>query len=694
MAQDLLLEIGVEELPASFVTGGVGILPELLGKELRDLRLPHGEIRAAGTPRRLMVVAKAVAESQEDLDAEVIGPPARIAFDKDGKPTRAAESFAEKAGVALDALYTVEQKKGSYVAARQLAKGELAAKLIPEALARVCAGISFKKSMRWSDGETAFARPVRWLCALFGDSIVNFEFAGLHASNVTYGHRFLAPNAIAVAHPGDYAALLREAHVIVDVGERQSLMLERLKAAASKLSAQLIDDAFLVGENGSLVEDPQVVAGSFEERFLSLPERVILDVARDHQRYFGLRRADGSLMPAYLAVANTAVVPDNVRRGNDRVMRARLADAKFFYDEDLKRPLASRAKDLDAVMFQKRLGSVGDKVRRLERLSTVIGEMLGLPGGDIEVAEEAARLCKCDLVTLMVGEFPELQGEMGRAYALVQGEDARIADAIAEHYSPKGASDPTAKSTCGAVVALADRLDTLVGCCAINIMPSGSADPLGLRRAAIGLLRTLIDHAWPLELESLVRAAHTGFAPERLDLSADETVLKLHGFLRHRLRGVLSDSYPQDAVDACLDADASKPHDVALRVAAVAKLDAEERAQVGEVFKRATNIAKEAPEGKAVEPSRVSSAVHPSEGALFDAYRQLEGTLAEARANGDYLQSLSAISKFSPVLAKFFDDVFVMTEELPVRENRLRLMAGLVGNCAGLASFNLLAKKP
>src|SRR5690606_14429747 len=254
--------------------------------------------------------------------------------------------------------------------------------------------------------STTFGRPVRWLCALFGDSIVTFEFAGLSSSNVTYGHRFLAPQPIAIAHPGDYVSQLREAHVVVGVREREQLMLERLKQAAAELSGALIDDPFLVGENASLVEDPRVVAGSFEERFLALPERVILDVARDHQRYFGVRREDGSLMPAYLAVVNTAVVPENVRRGNDRVMRARLADAKFCYDEDLKWPLAGRRGELDAVMFQKRLGSIGDKVRRLERLSRLLSEKLRLPADQAGAAVEAAGLCKCDLVTLMVGEFP------------------------------------------------------------------------------------------------------------------------------------------------------------------------------------------------------------------------------------------------------------------------------------------------
>jgi glycyl-tRNA synthetase beta chain len=441
-----------------------------------------------------------------------------------------------------------------------------------------------------------------------------------------------------------------------------------------------------------LVEDPQVVAGGFEERFLALPERVILDVARDHQRYFGVRRADGSLMPCYLAVVNTAQKPANIRRGNDRVMRARLSDAKFFYEEDLKKPLGSRGVALDQVMFQKRLGSVGDKVKRISALAVAVGEQLGLKAAEQEVVRQGAALCKCDLVTLMVGEFPELQGEMGRAYALAQGIEPAVADAIREHYRPKGGGDPVAEGTPGALLALADRLDTLVGCCAINIMPTGSADPLALRRAAIGVLRTLITHRWPIAVDDLVKIAHAGLAGIKLDLDGAEVQHKLSGFLRHRLRGLLADSFPQDVVDACLDADARIPHDVALRVNALAQLPEDHRQSVGEVFKRAQNIAKEAPVGAPVAPGTVSGEVHASEQALFDAFGRLGLALEQARAAGDYGHALSAISDFAPVLGRFFTDVFVMTDEVPVRENRLRLMSAIHGACSGFASFNLLGK--
>lgn len=692
MAAELLLEIGVEELPASFVDQAVKDLPKLLTEQLKALRLSHGEPQAAGTPRRLALLVPGVADSQPDLDEEVVGPPARIAFDGDGKPTKAAESFAKKNNVELSDLYTLEQKKGAYVAARRKEAGRDAFDLLPNVLSAVCCGITFRKSMRWSDGDTAFGRPVRWLVGMLGERVIPFTFAGLTADSETVGHRFLAPDSIRLTSPSDYFASLRQARVFADIAERKQAMNERLAKAAKAAGGELIEDPFLIGENASLVEDPQVVVGSFDSSFLELPERVILDVAKDHQRYFGMRTASGKLMPKYLAVVNTAEKPDNVRRGNDRVMRARLADAKFFYDEDLKRPLAERVKELDAVMFQKRLGSVGDKVRRMGRLVRAIADAQGTSSETAEKAGQAVELAKADLVTLMVFEFPELQGEMGQAYAVKQGIDPDVAQAISEHYSPRGASDPTAQGDLGALVGLADRFDTLVGCCAINVMPTGSADALGLRRAAIAILRTLIDKQWKLSVSDLVRAAYGQFDGVNLDLSEADTLHKLSGFMRHRLRGVLSDELPQDAVDACLDADADRPFDVALRAAALGRLDEGQRASVGEVFKRAANIAKDAPEGEPAPPDQVGKDVHSSEASLFKAFVELETALQAAKTGGDYAVALGAIGDFAPVLGKFFEDVFVMTDDLPVRDNRLRLMRSIHRRCSAFASFNLLAR--
>lgn len=689
MTRDLLLEIGVEELPSSFVAGALKALPKLVEGELGGLRLQHGELWVGGTARRLALIVRDVAEAQPDLDEEVLGPPARVAFDSDGKPTRAAEAFASKLGVELSALSRKETPKGEYLCARRQEKGADARSLLPEALAKVCAAIPFRKSMRWSDGDVAFGRPVRWLVALFGEEVLSVAFAGVDSGRTTQGHRFLGQE-IQIQQPGGYVGALREQHVLVDSHERSQSMLEKLRAAATELGGELIEDQFLVGENLSLVEEPHVVAGGFDAAFLALPERVVLDVAKDHQRYFGVRGPDGKLMPRYLAVVNTAEHPENVRRGNDRVMRARLADAKFFYDEDLKQPLEARSKQLDAVVFHKRLGSVGDKVRRIQALVPKLADLAGVQGVR-EIALAGAGLAKCDLVTLMVGEFPELQGEMGMAYALAQGKPRDVAAVIAEHYLPRGADDATASSDAGALVALADRLDTLVGCFAVGLIPTGAADPLALRRATIGSLRTLLEKHWSLRLPEAFRAAYAGYAGVKLDQSEEEACAKLADFSRDRLRGLLADRFPQDVVDATLAAGAADPHDAGLRCAALAAMDPTLRATAGEVFKRAANIAKEATAGDVQAPSALQQSVQPEEQALFDAFGRLKQGLEEAGA--DYARAIAAIAAFAPTLATFFEAVFVMTDDLPLRENRLRLMREIEGRCSAIANFNLLAKK-
>ena len=690
MSEDLLLEIGVEELPATFVAQAVEALPGLLESRLRELRLSHGAVRALGTPRRLALIVQGVASAQPDLDEEALGPPARVAFDADGKPTKAAQSFATKIGVPLDALFKKATDKGEYVAGRRVEKGAPTASLLPAVLAEVCAKIPFRKSMRWSDGDTPFGRPVRWLIALLGDVELSFEFAGVRSGRVSYGHRFLAPGAIRIENAGSYVAALRTAHVLVDPAERKQVMVDRLATAAKSIDGVLIEDAFLVEENASLVEEPQVVVGNFEAKFLALPERVILDVAKGHQRYFGVRDKKGGLLPNYLTVVGTALKPKNIQLGNDRVMRARMADAKFFYDEDLKIPLAKRAVELDGIMFHKRLGSVGDKVRRMVTLVPLLGEKLGLSPAVIETAREGAALAKCDLVSLMVRELPELQGEMGAAYGLAQGLKPEIAAVIAEHYLPRGADDPTAPDDAGALVALVDRLDTLVGCFAIGLLPTGAADPLALRRAAIGLLRTLLAKQWRLGLSEAIHVAHAGFLGVNLDLGAQATSDKLGGFLRQRLRGVLAE--PGDVVDACVAASADDPYDVQLRAAALGKIEERVRTSAGEVFKRAANIAKDAPPGELVPPASVQPEVHPSEQRVFDAYQTLKQALGGGTTAADYERALTAIATFAPILAQFFEDIFVMVEDLPLRNNRLRLMRETHVACSRFANFNLLVK--
>jgi glycyl-tRNA synthetase beta chain len=500
MNQDLLFEIGVEELPSSFVAGALAALPALVKKRLSELRLPHADLSAYGTPRRLAILARGVADRQADLEEELTGPPVGAAFDREGKPTRAAEAFAAKLGCTVTDLRTVETAKGKYIAGTRREKGKPALELLATLLPQIVKEIPFRKSMRWGAGEATFGRPIQWLVALFGGEIIQLSFAGVTSGRASRGHRFLSPGAVELGGAGDYVGRLRAARVVVDPEERASLMRERLLLAAKEAGGTLIEDEFLVGENLSLVEEPHVIVGTFEVSYLALPETVILEVMRGHQRYFGARGKDGRLLPRYLAVVNTAENPDNIRRGNNSVMRARLADARFFYDEDCKVPLETRREKLSGIVFQNKLGHMLAKSERIERLARELGQELGFAAGVVDVAARGAHVAKADLVSLMVGEFPDLQGTMGREYALVQGEPEAVADVIRDHYAPRGAKDPTAASDPGALVALADRFDTLVGCFGIGLSPTGAADPFALRRAALGILRTVLSRGYDLSL--------------------------------------------------------------------------------------------------------------------------------------------------------------------------------------------------
>jgi glycyl-tRNA synthetase beta chain len=680
---ELLFEIGCEELPASFVEGALAALPQLTRDRLKELRLEHGAIRAIGTPRRLALIVEDLASEQPDLEERVQGPPVRAAF-RDGAPTKAAEAFAKKLGVTIDELERVQTPKGEYLTGTRRESGRPAKEILPATLAELVTAIPFRKSMRWGAGSITFGRPLRWLAALLGGEPLEVTLGDLTSAPQSFGHRFLHPEAIPFRGAEDYVAKLRNARVIVESDERRALMLERLGKAAGEAGGTLIDDAFLVGENLSLVEDPQVVVGSFEEEFLELPEEVVLEVARGHQRYFGVRGSDGSLLPRYLAVVNTAEHPDKIRLGNDRVMRARLADARFFYREDLKQQLAERRADLKGIVFQNRLGSVLDKAGRIEALAGDLANRLGIAEADATAATGGAHLCKCDLVTLMVGEFPELQGDVGRAYALKQGADAAVADVIRDHYKPKGAKDEPAPGVPAALVALADRVDTLVGCFAVGLSPTGGADPYGLRRACIGTLRTLLHHELDLTLSDAFAAAYAGLDGVELDLDQEALVAKLSGFFRDRLRGVLGDDLPNDVVDAALGVAADRPLDARARASAIAAIDAETRAKVGEVFKRATNIAKDAPDG---EPTKGSE---PAEIALFDAFAAVRDELTKLTTSGDYEAAFHKLAGLAAPLATYFEEVMVMAEDEAVRSNRLRLMRVISETCGSLAKLELL----
>ena len=561
MPKTLLLEIGTEELPSSFVDAALAALPGLARTKLEGLRLPHGDIKALGTARRLAVLVHDVGETQPDLDEEVVGPPETAAY-KDGKPTKAAEAFANKLGVAVDALSVVtkeasgKQKAGRFVVGRRQEKGRDARELVGKALAELCGEIPFRKSMRWGAGNATFGRPVQWLVALFGDESLDVSFAGVRSGKTTRGHRFLAPGSFELASGDAYVAALRERHVLVDRDERAKTMMDRVIAAAKAAGGVHDPEPALVDENASLVEEPHIVTGSFEAKYLELPAAVIRAVARGHQKYFCVQKDHDTLLPHYLAVVNTANDPVQIAKGNDRVMRARLADARFFFEEDKKAKVEDRVEKLQGIVFHNRLGTVREKVARMEKLAAKIAGAIGLSADATKLVERAAHLCKFDLVSLMVGEFPELQGDMGRVYALNAGEPKEVANAVRDHYRPIGAEGPVADDDISACVALADRLDTLVGCFAVGLSPTGAADPFALRRACIATLRTLLERSKinaayaKLSLAELYGWAYDGLEGKKLDLSKEDTLAKLREFTFERLRGLLASATSSHVADA------------------------------------------------------------------------------------------------------------------------------------------------
>src|ERR1700690_1326985 len=701
-ALPLLLEIGTEELPSSFVDAALAALPKIIADELGQARLSHGEARALGTPRRLAILVRDVQARQLDLDEEVVGPPETAAF-KDGRPTKAAEAFASKVGVGVSSLSVIErpagpkQKPGRYVAARRVEPGRPAMDLLGGVLEIVCARVPFKKSMRWGSLDATFGRPVQWLVALLGEKGGPFAFAGIQGARSSPGPRFLAPQVFEVESPTTYVEQLRARHVLVDPGERVHTMIERIDAAARAIGGAYDKEPMLVSENASLVEEPYVVSGTFDRALLALPAAVIRAVARGHQKYFCVENSDDELLPNYLAVVNTCNRPDLIAKGTDRVMRARLADARFFWEEDRKTPLDARYDKLAGIVFHHRLGTVREKVERIERLAARIGDALDLDGVRKAEIVRAARLCKCDLLTLMVGEFPELQGHMGRAYAIAQRESGEVADAIRDHYKPAGAPDDVARDDVSAAIALADRFDTLVGCFAIGLGPTGAADPFPLRRACIGVLRTMLDRAYAsLAFGDVVALAYDGFPHGKLDLSKIETVAKIEEFATERLRGLLASAASNPVADAVLAG--SGP--VALRnvVAALARaralqavVDANEpcldKAKI--VAKRLAGISREA-QPTLHDAAAFAASKKPDDVVIQKLVRDLHQIAGGLRSELSMRSALVAMGQFALELDRVFVETLVNDPSDALTKMRLETLAHGAQSMLRIADFSKL----
>jgi len=702
MPAALLLEIGVEELPSSFVDAALAALPKIAADELANARLSHGHITALGTPRRLAVHVSDVADRQLDLDEEVLGPPESVAY-RNGAPTKAAEAFAAKLGTLVGDLTVVEkpagpkQKPGRYVVGRRVEKGRAAMELLGGVLATACAAIPFRKSMRWGNLDVRFGRPVQWLVALLGGEVVPLSFAGVRSGRRSRGHRFLAPDGFDVAHPDGYVADLRARHVLVDRDERVRVMLERVEAAARAAGGSYDPEPLLIDENASLVEEPHVITGSFDRAFLELPASVIRAVARGHQRYFCIDKSGDELVPAYLAVVNTANRPDLITRGTDRVMRARLSDARFFWREDQKTRLESRYDKLGGIVFHNRLGTVKDKVERVAHLAVRMAAQVGLPEDARAAVARAARLSKCDLVTLMVGEFPELQGHVGRAYALAEGEPPQVADAIRDHYKPLGAQDDVADDDVAAVIALADRFDSLAGCFAVGLAPTGAADPFALRRACIGAIRTLAERGYAaMAFSEWTALAYDEYAGKKLDLDRTATVAKLDEFALERLRGLLGSVGGTAVADAVLagtaetalkDVVAAFSRARALHAVVEAREPWLERAKV--VAKRLSGISREATP-RLHGPDAFSGSAKKDDMAIQTLVADLHAATEALTTEQSVRDALMRMERVATELDRIFVETLVNDPNDPLTVPRLETLAYGAAAMLRIADFSRL----
>jgi glycyl-tRNA synthetase len=675
-----LLEIGAEELPAGDLALALEQLRARVPDWLGELRLEHGPVTVEGTPRRLVARVAELAARQPDGVRTVRGPAARVAFDRDGNPTRAAEGFARGQGVSVAALERRTEAGGEYVYAVQSVTGRPAADVLAEALPGLLAGLTFPRGMRWNHTNVTFSRPIRWLVALLGDTPLPFEYAGVRSGAVTRGLRPYGSPDLTVSSPAAYEAALAGQGIILPVAERRAEIARQVEALAAEVGGRVPDDPGLLDEVTALVERPTALRGEFDREHLALPREVLVMVMRKHQRYWPVER-DGRLLPYFIAVRNgDAEHLDVVRAGNEHVLRARFADATFFFSRDLETPLEGYRERLGTLTFQERLGSMLAKSERVEALSAQLAPALGLSDTETAIAVRAAHLAKADLVTRLVVEMTALQGLMGREYARRAGEPEQIAEAIFEHYLPRYAGDRLPVSRAGILVGLADRLDSLAGLFAIGLAPTGSADPYGLRRAALGLIAVLLERGIRLDLAAGLRAA-AALQPVAVAPEAQQQALD---FVAARLRGVLLETgLRYDVVDAAL---AARGHDPLLARETARALSAwvarPEWPALLAAYSRCVRITRGQPEGAPVRPEALGE---PAERALHDALAAAQGQVTPA---GTVDELFAALAPLVPVIDRFFVDIMVIAEDPEVRANRLALVRAIARLADGIVDLS------
>ncbi len=688
--RDFLFEIGTEEIPARFVGHASRQLQQKVKEWLEQQRVSFESIETYETPRRFAVVVRSLAEKQADINEEARGPAKKIAVDEEGNWTKAALGFARGQGVQPEDLYVKEIQGVEYIFARKKEEGRATSELLPD-IAEIVHTMQFPKNMRWADYDLRFVRPIRWLVALFGEEVIPMEITGAKSGRTSKGHRFLGQD-VSVTSASSYMSELMDAYVIVDSAERENRIRTRLKQLEEEKGWHIPIDEDLLQEVVHLVEYPTALYGTYEQAFLELPEEVLITTMREHQRYFPVRDREGKLLPYFVTVRNGDDKHlDMVSKGNEKVLRARLSDARFFYDEDRKMPIDKALSRLESVVFHEDLGTIGDKVRRIREISSRLAEMLQLSQQEVKSVDRVAEICKFDLVTNMVYEFPELQGIMGEYYARHAGETNEVARGIFEHYLPRFAGDELPQTTAGSLVSIADKLDTIIACFSIGIVPTGSQDPYALRRQAAGVVQILLERDLPFTLDVLFDSVMDIHAKRSLGKrSPDEIKKDLYQFFVLRVKNLLQERKVRyDVIDALLSNDLVHITQIVEKADYLMERLADDSFKgIVESFNRTFNLAQKAEGNQSgINPDLFE---HDAEKALYDAIQQITPLQDDERDELKIKSALQSLEKLKPFIDEFFDQVMVMVDDEKVKNNRLSLLKKISDEIRHYADFNKL----
>lgn len=671
MNKKLLFEIGTEEIPARFIAKTKADMKGYLEKTLKELHIEYKSIELKCTPRRFVVVIDELAENQATVEEELKGPAKKIAFDENNNPSKALLGFLKGKDISPEEVYFKTVGKDEYAHIKLTKEGQAVKGLLKDIFEGMIKSTTFPKSMRWGGKNIRFVRPIRYFVCLMDEEVIDFEIEGIKTGNITKGHRFLGSSEIVINTPDEYEAKLKENFVILDDEQRKGLILEQCKAVADSLGGTLMMDEDLLEEVNYIVEYPTAFYGEFDESYLSLPKEAIITPMKEHQRYFPVLDADGKLLNKFITVRNgDSYAIDNVKRGNEKVLDARLSDALFFYHEDTKKPLEAYVERLDTIVFQQKLGTILDKTKRIQNLSEKIAKALALTLPNLD---RAAYLSKADLTTAMVFEFTELQGIMGRYYANLSNEPSEVAEAIYEHYLPRFAGDELPSTNEGIILALSDRLDSVAGFFAIGIQPTGSQDPYALRRQALGILNIMMEKKLDVRLFDLLDLALENFDFEDMDKQSVKS--DLMSFFELRLKNLFTDmGIRYDVVDAIINIEDSNPFDLLIRAK---DLDAWVKnnsvTEALQTFSRISNISKEAIAGKVDE----ALFAHDSEAKLNTAYNSIKAEVETMLARREYVKALELLISIKDSVDAFFDSVMIMDENMDIRANRLAMLSNI-----------------